>query len=129
MNPTLEQGELVLSITPRGEYHRGDIIAFDAAEGTTIKRIIGLPGEKVFIDKYGSVFINDKELKEEYLKTKVRGEIETPNPYTVPLNEYYVLGDNREDSKDSRLINVGSIKERNIQGRIIISISKFKILK
>jgi len=128
MNPTLEQNELVLSMTPK-EYHRGDIISFETEEGTTIKRIIGLPGEKVFIDKYGTVFINDNELKEEYIKSKVRGDIETPNPYTVGTDEYYVLGDNRGDSKDSRFLKVGCIKKEKIKGHIIVSISKFKFIK
>jgi len=128
MNPTLTEGELVLAI-PQKTYKRGDVIAFDLDDNNTIKRIIGIPGDKVFIDNDGTVYVNDKELNEKYIKSKVRGDIEVVNPYQVIEGEYFVLGDNRGDSKDSRLLKVGAIKEGQIKAKIVASISKFKIIK
>ena len=128
MEPTLNPGDLVLSV-PGKNFERGDLIAFDLEGVITIKRIIGIPGDIVFIEDDGTVYLNDKELKEDYIKAKHKGDVEVPNPYKVQDNEYYVLGDNREDSKDSRLLKVGAIKEGQIKAKIVASISKFKIIK
>lgn len=128
MNPTLVENELVIAI-PRDTYNRGDIIAFDTEGTTAIKRVIGTPGDKVFIDEDGTVYVNDKKITEDYITTKNKGDIETSNPCTVPSNEYYVLGDNRSDSKDSRYIKVGTVKKENIKAKIYYSISKVKKIK
>lgn len=128
MNPTLVENELVVAM-PKDKYNRGDIIAFDLEGTTAIKRIIGVPGDKVFIDEDGTVFVNDQELKENYVKEKYRGDVEIVNPYQVIEGEYFVLGDNRKDSKDSRLLKVGAIKEDKIKAKIIASISKLRIIK
>ncbi len=127
MNPTLTEGEIVLSVKT-SKYKRGDIVALEIEGTTSIKRIIGLPGDKVFIDDDGNVFVNDQLLEEKYVKEKAKGEIEIPNPYQLKKGEYYILGDNRGDSKDSRLIKVACIKEEKIYGKIVFSISKVKKL-
>ncbi len=128
MEPTLSPRELVVAI-PDKDLERGDLIAFDLEGTETIKRIIGIPGDEVFIDEDGTVYINDEKLEEDYIKIKYKGDVEVANPYKVQKDEFYVLGDNRQDSKDSRLIKVGGIRKDEIKSRIIYSISKFKKIK
>ena len=127
MNPTLEEKDLVIAAVKK-QYKRGDIIVFYLDNTETIKRIIGEPGDVVEIEEDGTVKVNNKELKEKYIKYKYKGDVETPNPYTVAPGEYYVLGDNRGDSKDSRLLNVGAIRDDMILGKIYFSVTDFKFM-
>ncbi|MGI6449355.1 MAG: signal peptidase I [Desulfitobacteriia bacterium] len=98
-------------------FQRGDIIVFEAPESAQedldlVKRLIGLPGEKVEI-KNGKVFINDQALYEPYIR-------ETPDydygPVTVPPNSYFMLGDNRRESKDSHIW--GFLPKDKILGKV-----------
>jgi signal peptidase I len=104
MIPTLVEGErLFVSKVSYliGEPKRGDIIVFhppDSPKGTPlIKRVIGLPGERVEV-KSGSVYINGVALKEPYIREVPRYEMEE---FTIPAGHYFVLGDNRNQSRDS----------------------------
>ena len=125
MNPTLYENELVLSRKTK-KYNRGDIIVFELDNSPTIKRIIGVPGDKVFINDSGAVYVNDQPLSEPYVGSLDKGQIEVQNPCIVSDGDYYVLGDNRADSKDSRLLKVGQIREDLIMGKVFFSLSKFK---
>lgn len=96
---------------------QGDIVIFkshDIYENIYVKRIIGLPNDHIVI-KNNEVYINDIKLKEKYLPPYVNtnGEIDI----IIPNNEYFVMGDNRSQSKDSRLI--GTIKKDDIMGKVI----------
>lgn len=108
MNPTLEQGEYVFCLKTN-KIERGDIIAFTGRDSFVIKRVIGLPGDIVDISEDGTVSINGTPLSEDYITNKAKGDVEIPLPYTVPKNSYFVLGDNRGDSLDSRHNNVGTL--------------------
>lgn len=108
MNPTLEQGEYVFCLKTN-KIERGDIIAFTGRDSFVIKRVIGLPGDIVDISEDGTVSINGTPLSEDYITNKAKGDVEIPLPYTVPKNSYFVLGDNRVDSLDSRHNNVGTL--------------------
>ena len=103
-----------------GKPGRGDIVVFRPPEapGSTplIKRIIGLPGETVEVE-YGTVFINDMPLKEPYIKEAPRYQMAE---YIVPQGQYFVLGDNRNSSRDSHY--GWSVPEDNIIGRALFSI-------
>ena len=125
MNPTLYEGELVFSRSVK-KYNRGDVIVFELDNAPTIKRIIGVPGDKVYIDDSGIVKVNDQTISEPYVSSFAKGQIETQNPCIVSNGYYYVLGDNRGDSKDSRLYKVGQIREDLIMGKVFFSLSKFK---
>jgi signal peptidase I len=100
---------------------RGDIIVFDpptVSDKPYIKRVIGLPGETVTIEN-GSVYINGQKLDEPYIKdgiTKCRPKCD---PVTVPEGEVYVLGDNRENSSDSRIF--GTVPVGSIIGKALIT--------
>jgi len=124
MQPNFPNGEYLLTdkVTYRfRQPHRGDVVVFEAptAEGEEfIKRIIGLPGENVSV-KEGSIFINDKKLDETYLGS---GVITLPGNFlkegeelTVAENQYFVLGDNRLHSSDSRFW--GFVPKDKITGR------------
>lgn len=109
MQPTINDDSLVICIKS-DDINPGDIIAFDSRGETKIKRVIALSGDKVDIDKEGKVRVNDKILKEDYLNSTVFGETEIPLPHTVAPNSYFVLGDNRGNSLDSRHYNIGDIR-------------------
>lgn len=98
-----------------------------------IKRIIGLPGETVWIDLKGNIYINGELLEESYGKEVIRPENIgiAGAPIVLGENEYFVMGDNRNNSSDSRLEIVGNIKRSEIVGRVILRIwplSRFGVL-
>ncbi len=106
------------------DVHRGDIVVFDAPPGAAtaqvkdlIKRVIGLPGDTIE-GRNGSIFINGKPLDEPYLPPDVRSR-DFP-PAKVPPKDIWVLGDNRQDSRDSTFF--GPITERSIVGRAFVRI-------
>ena len=102
-----------------GEVERGDIIVFefpDNEEILYVKRVIGLPGDIVFI-KDGEVYINGTALNEPYIREKTEGEF---GPYTVPEDCYFCLGDNRNDSSDSRYWNNTYVSKDKILGKVVL---------
>ncbi len=121
MEPELSQGEVVLM--NRIIYHlrkpeRFDIVAFekDGEKGKYyIKRIIGMPGETIQI-RDGVVYVNDQILEAEdgLRRAALAGLAE--HPVTLGEDEYFLLGDNRESSEDSRFVNVGNVKAEQIGG-------------
>lgn len=138
MNPTLENGDNL--ITDKISYRfsdpkRYDIVVFPFEDETGkrnfIKRIIGLPGETVQI-KDGEVYINGELLGETYGKEKMDYAGRASEPITLGDDEYFVLGDNRNNSKDSRYEDVGNISRDRLIGRAFIRIwplSDFGLLK
>lgn len=100
---------------------RGDIVVFplpDDESQNYLKRIIGLPGDTVEI-KDGKVYINNSEepLQEDYLKEKPTGDY---GPYEVPENSYFMLGDNRNISLDSRYWEHTFVKKNKIMGKVVL---------
>lgn len=87
-----------------------------------IKRVIGLPGDKIFIDNNGSVFVNDELLEENYIQGTTQPLYMEHNPYTVEDNRVFVMGDNREHSADSRSPMVGTIPYKAILGKASIRV-------
>lgn len=99
-----------------------------------IKRIIGMPGETVQIDDRGVIYINGEVLEESYGREVIRAENvgRASEPIVLGENEYFVMGDNRNNSTDSRTAIVGNIKKEDIVGRAwlrIWPISDFGILE
>lgn len=132
MEPTLSDGDnlIVDKITYRfREPERFDIIVFPyqyTKNTYYIKRIIGLPGEKVRIDDEGRIYINGEVLKESYGKETIVDAGLAAEEITLGNDEYFVMGDNRNDSSDSRFVSVGNIKRQNIMGRAWLRIYPFK---
>lgn len=114
---------------------RFDIVVFpfQYAQNTYyIKRIIGMPGETVYIDEEGNIYIDGEILIEDYGKEVIEDAGRAYEPITLSENEYFVMGDNRNNSSDSRDPVVGNISRNDIIGRAWIRIwplDKFGILK
>jgi len=128
MLPSLYDGEWVLLLRHDRGYARNDVIAFvpenpEYNDNELIKRVIGLPGETVDIQN-GAVLINGTPLEEPEISQDTVQKPEGPGVPTFPLtlgpNEYFVLGDNRGDSLDSR--NFGVVHRSDIAGRVIVSL-------
>lgn len=114
---------------------RFDIIVFPFQyEDNTyyIKRIIGLPGETVQIDLEGNILIDGEILEENYGKEVIQSPGRAYEPITLGEDEYFVMGDNRNNSTDSRDPSVGNIKREDIIGRAwlrILPLDKFGFIK
>lgn len=101
-----------------GKPQRYDVIVFEFNETTKyIKRVIGLPGETVRIDEEGKIYINDCAVFDEYGSGVIEDAGIAKNNIKLGEDEYFVLGDNRNASKDSRSSEVGMIKEDQIIGK------------
>lgn len=117
------------------EPKRFDIIVFpfQYKENTYyVKRVIGLPGETVQIDLEGNIYINGEILEEDYGKEKINFPGLAVEPITLGDDEYFVMGDNRNNSSDSRDPSVGNIRRSNIIGKAWVRIwplNKFGVLK
>lgn len=118
MSPTLVNGNIVTALRG-GSYERGDIVAFYYNDKILVKRIVGLPGEVIDIDEDGSVSVDGEPLDEPYLDEKALGECDIELPYQVPEGRYFVMGDNRSVSSDSRSSQVGCIAEEQVIGKLI----------
>ena len=132
MIPTLEVGDRVLVLKfwyamPKIEPKRGQIAVFKYPVDPRrdfVKRIIGLPGDKVEI-RNGTVYVNDKEVKD-YSKDHTTDSCELKGKFHLSSDEYFVLGDNRDNSNDSRYKEVGPVKRSKITGRIIFRFYPWK---
>ena len=140
MEMTLMDGDNLIVDKISYRFHdpaRFDIIVFpfQYKENTYyIKRIIGLPGETVQIDEKGNIYINGEILQENYGKEVIKPENVgiAAEPITLGEDEYFVMGDNRNNSSDSRTEVVGNIHRKDIIGRAWLRIwplSEFGFLK
>lgn len=138
MEPTLSDGDNL--IVDKFSYlfrdpERFEIIVFpyrDRPNLYYIKRVIGLPGETVYIDTKGKVYVNDEMIMEDYIKDFSPDQGLAAVPITLGEDEYFVLGDNRNNSIDSRFTQVGIVKRDEIMGRALMRvwpITNMKILE
>ncbi len=118
MEPTLYDGDILVLIRT-GKYNRGDVCCISWQNKKLLKRVIGLPGDYITIDEEGNVFVNDVLLDEPYVSDKDYGECDIDFPYQVPDGKYFVLGDHRLTSIDSRSSMIGCIEREQMIGRVL----------
>lgn len=121
MSPTLEEGDIVVSIKSKN-YETGDIVAFYYNNKILIKRVIASSGDWVDLDEDGTVYVNGEKLDEPYVKDKAFGECDLELPYQVPESRIFVMGDHRSVSVDSRSKAVGCVAEEQIVGKLVCRI-------
>lgn len=119
MSPTLNEGDILVA-TKAGSYGRGDLVAFSYNNKMLVKRVIGCPGDWVDIDANGTVSINGETIDEPYLQAgaKSLGQCDISLPFQVPKDAYFVMGDMRSVSVDSRLTQVGCVPQDQIVGKL-----------
>lgn len=125
MTPTFQEGEIVFSIKTKN-LKPGDIIAFYHGNKILVKRVIAGAGSWVNITIDGDVYVNGELLEENYIQEKMLGETNITYPYQVPDGSWFVLGDHREVSIDSRNSEIGCIKQEDIVGKIIFRVWPLK---
>lgn len=121
MSPTLEHDEIVV-LFKTNSLKRGDLVAFYYQGKILLKRVIALPEETVVIDGKGNVYVNEQMLEEPYVLEKALGDCDLQFPYVVPAASYFVLGDQRTNSVDSRNSVIGTIKIEDIIGKIFVRV-------
>ena len=123
MKPQMANGDIVLVnriAYNMGTPKRGDIVAFqpDGHENAHyyVKRIVGLPGEKIEV-KQGELLVNGEKIREKYKTTEIIELGLLEEPIVLGNNEYFLLGDDRQNSEDSRSLNIGNVKRSDIVGK------------
>ena len=118
MTPTLQEGEIVVSVKAN-TMSPGDVVAFYYGNKVLIKRYIAGPGSWVNIDEAGNVYVDGQLLDEPYVQERALGDCNIELPYQVPEDRWFVLGDHRATSVDSRNSTVGCISSEQIIGQIV----------
>lgn len=121
MSPTLEHDDIVVLLKTK-DFDRGDLIGFYYQGKILLKRVIALPEDVVVIDGEGNVYINTELLEEPYITDKGLGDCDLEFPYTVPGTGYFVMGDRRSNSVDSRNSVVGAITREDIIGKVSVRV-------
>jgi signal peptidase I len=121
MSPTLEHDEIVVLVKTK-EFDRGDLIGFYYQGKILLKRVIALPEDEVAIDEEGNVYVNQELLEEPYVTEKSLGDCDLEFPHKVPGTGYFVLGDRRSNSVDSRNSVVGAVSQDDIIGRVCLRV-------
>jgi signal peptidase I len=121
MTPTLTEGQFVVSVKG-SSFQQGDLVSFYIGNNLLVKRVIALPGDWVDIKADGTVLINGVELEEPYISEKAFGLCDLELPYQVPESKYFLMGDDRDISKDSRSSVIGCVARDQIVGKIVLRI-------
>lgn len=121
MTPTLNKGEIVVSLKG-SSYECGDIVSLWYGNKLLVKRVIAGPGQWVDIDDSGNVYVDGERIDEPYIVEKALGDCNIELPYQVGDHRYFVMGDHRRTSSDSRNTAVGCIADEQIVGKIIFRI-------
>lgn len=119
MTPTLHDGDLVVA-SRHSSFQSGDIIAFYYNNKVLLKRVIGQPGDWIDMREDGTIVVNKKPLRENYVKGSKIGKTDIKFPYQVPEHRYFVLGDHRSISVDSRTKAIGTVSEDQVVGKAML---------
>jgi len=121
MSPTLWDGDILLCVKSR-DVSYGDITLFYHNNRILVKRLIGTAGDTISLDADGHVTRNNITLTEDYVDTYAVGNTDIPLPCRVPAGSFFLMGDHRETSLDSRNSAIGCIPEERILGKAVLRI-------
>lgn len=121
MNPILQDQD-VLVLLKTDTLEKGDLCGFYWQNKLLLKRIIGIPGDVISIDGNGLVTVNGEMLAEPYVDEPALGECDLSFPYQVPENRFFVMGDHRATSIDSRSTVVGCVEKSQIVGKVFLRV-------
>ncbi len=132
MNPELKNGNITLisrAAYSMGKPKRGDVVAFKPNGNENshyyMKRIVGLPGETIEVVD-GKIEVNGRAIKERYETTEIEELGLLAESVKLKKNEYFVLGDDRQNSEDSRSADIGAVKRSEIDGKVWFVVSPGK---
>ena len=125
MEPTLSNGDVVL-LMKTTRFERGELCGFTWNNKLLIKRVIGVPGDWIEMDTEGTIYLNGEKLDEPYVQKKDFGECDLEFPFQVPAEQYFVVGDMRKSSIDSRNSLIGCIPKDQIVGKVFFRVWPFK---
>lgn len=125
MSPTLTEGQMVVAFKNK-KLTQGDIVAFYYNNKILVKRVIAGPGQWVNIDEDGTVYLDGEPLAEPYLVEPAFGQCDIELPYQVPEGHYFVMGDHRATSVDSRSSTVGCVSADQLVGRLAFRVWPLK---
>ncbi len=128
MEPTLSNSDIVL-LTKTTRFNREDLCGFTWNNKLLIKRVIGIPGDWIEMDADGNIYLNGEKLDEPYVQQKALGECDLEFPFQVPQEQYFVVGDMRESSIDSRNTLIGCIPKEQIVGKVFFRVWPFKSIR
>ena len=121
MQPNLNNDDVSLAIKT-DDLKQGDVCCFYNNNNLFVRRVIGVPGDVINIEKDGTVYVNDQALDETYITEKALGDCDIEFPFTVPESTYFLLGDNRPASKDSRISEIGPVSKDRIVGKLLVKV-------
>lgn len=121
MSDTMGDGDIVLALR-YAKFETGDVIAFYYNNTVLVKRVIASSGQWVDIDSDGNVYVDGVVVEESYVTQKALGECNIELPYQVPTGRYFVMGDNRANSIDSRNTEIGCVSSDMVIGRIVFRV-------
>ncbi len=121
MEPTLEDNDVIV-LWNGSNFKTGDLVGFYYQNKLLLKRVIAGPGDWVDIDEDGYVYVNNELLDEPYVNNRSLGETDLTYPYQVPESRYFVMGDNRTTSIDSRSSAIGCIETDQIVGKVFLRV-------
>lgn len=121
MSPTIENGDIVASVKAT-DFKQGDVIAFYYNNKILVKRVIATSGQWVDIEEDGTVTVDGITLDESYVQDLSYETCDISLPYQVPDEQYFVMGDYRSTSVDSRSSKVGCVTKDQIVGKLLFTI-------
>ena len=121
MSPALSDGDILL-LWKTDRLKTGDLIGFSWQNKLLLKRVVAFPGDVVSMDAQGNVSVNGELLEEPYVDEKALGECSIEFPYQVPESHYFVLGDHRATSIDSRSTVIGCVAQEQVIGKVLLKI-------
>ena len=129
MTNTLQNNDRLIITTLYSDLQRGDVVVTDNSNGTgklLIKRVVAVAGDTIRIDySSGQVYLNGSVLSEEYIREPMAVSNREPLEVTVPRGQVFLMGDNRNNSTDSRDSRVGCVDERDIMGAAVLRMLPF----